>query len=443
MNIKENYLTPEDMEQQEHLSAAQLNKLVVDNKFIKANKIDLLQAEYPRPTANFIDLMNWADLVFGGALKSNNKLNKFVHNRVIVDGQFLHFCEENKITVKCLLKDSVISWNTDHNYEKYFAQGVFFIQGKGVEFLHGALFHKGNQNEDEISFFILVSNDNYEGYLALRNQFDNWVQERDRGNLHIRVIEGEDIPYTKDHTWEDLFLPTDIKNDIKSLVENFLNSKDFYVKNRIAWKRGVLLYGKPGNGKSSIIRTIMSVYPFKPITIAPGVNNDAVREAFSYAEEQSPALLYFEDLDSLLQSNVDISAFLNLMDGITSKNGLLIIATANDIRQLRSSITDRPSRFDRKFEIPLPDQEMAYLYLKKWFGDLVSSKVCQALSKDAEKYEFSYAYIKELFISSMFEALAHNRKAPTEKDIQKSLNKLFKDKNILNSGKVSTEKYFK
>ena len=187
----------------------------------------------------------------------------------------------------------------------------------------------------------------------------------------------------------------------------------------------------------------MSMYNFKPVTIVSEANNEAVREAFSYAEEQSPSLLYFEDLDSLFEKGVDISSFLNLMDGISAKNGLLIIATANEVKKLKANITDRPSRFDRKFEIPLPNHEMAYIYLKKWFGNLVSVKKIRELSKYAEKYEFSYAYLKELYISAMFEALAHNRKIPTEKDVQNALNRLVKDKNILNSGStINTDKYF-
>ena len=107
----------------------------------------------PRPSANFIDLMNWTERQFNHSLKDKVKLEKFVHNRIIVDGQFLQFCEEKKVTVECLFKDSSISWNTEHNKEKFFVQGVFLIKAKDLEFLHAALFHKGNQNEDEISFF--------------------------------------------------------------------------------------------------------------------------------------------------------------------------------------------------------------------------------------------------------------------------------------------------
>jgi hypothetical protein len=435
MNNKD-YLMPSDLEKQEHLSAEKL-------KVLAATKPDLSIAS-PRPMANFIDLMNWTAENFGSVLKNPKELNKYVHNRIIVDGQFLQFCEETKVTVECIYKDSIISWKTDHDFEKFFVQGVFLIKARGLEFIHAALFHKGNQNEDEIGFFVVVSNDNFEKYVALRNQFDAWVQQRDRGNLHIRVIDGEDLPYTKDHTWEDLFLPKNIKDEVQSLVENFLASKDFYLQNRIPWKRGILLYGKPGNGKTSIIRTVMSMYNFKPVTIVPGANDESVREAFSYAEEQSPSLLYFEDLDSLLEKSVDISSFLNLMDGISAKNGLLVIATANEVKKLKSNITDRPSRFDRKFEIPLPNQEMAYIYLKRWFGTLISAKKCRELSKYSEKYEFSYAYLKELYISAMFEALAHNRKVPTEKDVDNALNRLVKDKNILNGGKtINTDKYFR
>ena len=99
--------------------------------------------------------------------------------------------------MECLHKDSVISWVTDHSYEKFFVQGAFLIKARGLEFLHFALFHKGNRHEDEISFFVICSEKNFANYTKLRNEFDDWVQDRDCSNLHIRVIDGEDIPYTK------------------------------------------------------------------------------------------------------------------------------------------------------------------------------------------------------------------------------------------------------
>jgi len=730
-----NYSDPVTSEIQENLNRDLLKE------FIPSRINPIISS---RPTANFIDLMNWTLDSFKDALKDQYNINKFVQNRIIIDGQFVQFCRENSIKIDCLYKDSIISWKTEHEYEKFFVQGVFLIKGQNFEFIHAALFHKGNQNEDEISFFVLVPESSYEEYIKLRNKFDNWIQQRDRGNLQIHVIDGDDIPYTKEHTWEDLFLPKDIKTEISGLVENFLSSKDFYQQNKIPWKRGILLYGTPGChaagtpilmydgswkkvedivvgdnlmgpdsqsrevlklvrgnedmyevcpvkgksffvnknhilhlayysrnnkfltftnmtidqylqlsryvqeklklvkspclsfenvsddleldpyllgvwigdgttgkqeiksdnndinsfskalkasgisdkkcipekyftssvhnrlallagiidnsskdsqkqykgvlyfvqkdyclvkqieklalslgfgitikpyiqsinfndtyyklciygdvqkipvllqekpqnilsnkncrhigiksinligkdnyygfvldkdhlyimddyyishncGKTSIIRTIISVYNFKPVTIVPETNNDGVREAFAYAEEQSPSLLYFEDLDSLLEK-VDASSFLNLMDGISAKNGLLVMATANDVKKLKKNITDRPSRFDRKFEIPLPTQEMAYIYLNRWFGKLISVAKSKELAKYAVENDFSYAYLKELYISAMFEALSHNRKAPISSDIDRAISSLVKDKNLLNNeNSISTDKYF-
>lgn len=433
---KKTYLIPEVLEKQEHLSAA--NLLAMVPKFGAGPS-----TSDPRPSASFIELMNWTVEQFSFNLKDQKNLNKFVHNRIIVDGQFLHFCQERNVKIECLYRDSIISWKTDHNFEKFFVQGVFLIKARGMEFLHAALFHKGNQHEDEVSFFVIVSQGNYEAYLNFRNEFDAWMQERDRSNLRIRVVDGVDLPYTKDATWDDLFLPDHLKREIKLLVENFLASRDFYLERKIPWKRGFLLYGPPGNGKTSIIRTIISEYNFKPVTFVPGATADVLHEAFSYAEEQSPSLMYIEDIDAMIEAGLDTSTFLNLLDGISAKNGLLVIATANDVKKLKTNITKRPSRFDRKFDIPLPNAEMAYIYLKKWFGGLLSTTKCRQLAKQAEKHGLSYVYLKDLYISSVFEALSYNRKTPTIKDIDTTLVRLIKDKNAINNSNIiNTDKYF-
>ena len=418
------HLTAQEVKSQEALTKELLKNIALEN----------------RPNANFIDLMNWTMSNFSEALVDQENLNKFVHNTILIDGQFIQFAKENKLKITCLFKDSVISWNSDENFEKFFMQGVFHISSNNVEFIHAALYHKGNQNEDEVSFFNIVSEANYDSYLILRNSFEKWCKARDRSNLHIKVIDGDDMSYTKDNKWEDLFLPQNLKNDIKKYIENFLGSKQFYEDNKIAWKTGCILHGAPGNGKSSLIRTIISEYDFKPITITAAANDEIIREAFAYAEEQSPSLLYFEDLDSLLEKNIDLSTFLNLMDGISSKNGLFVLATANYVHKLKPSIIDRPSRFDRKFEIPLPTKEMTEKYLSKWFGKMISKAKYKEISTTAVRYNFSYAYLKELYVSSMFEALAKNRKSPTEKDIDNTLKRLIKDKLMLNSN-INTDQY--
>lgn len=391
-----------------------------------------------RPKDSYAELMKWVEKSFGSNIGKN--YTTFVHNKIIIDGQFLQYCKENGIVVNSLYDDSIVSWRSEFDNEKFFMQGVFLIKHKNAKFLHFALFQKGNQNEDEVSFGILVDDDNYDNYISLRNEYDDWINDRDRINLQIRVIDGEDISYERDHEWKDIFLPEQLKSNIKGSIEGFLNSRHIYEEQNIAWKRGLLFFGPAGNGKSSILRTIISNYDFKPVSVLPSANDDSMRDAFAYAEMQNPALLFFEDLDSLLQ-NVNLSLFLNLMDGITTKNGILIVATANDISHFPDNIKDRPSRFDRKFEIPLPDETMAFKYFKKWFVKTISDKDLKGLSAFTTKNKFSYAYIKELYISSVYIAIAANRKKPTLADVNVAMSQLIADKFGKGGKKVGIDKY--
>jgi hypothetical protein len=396
-----------------------------------------------RPSANLVDLFGWAERNFAQSLQKSDRVHPVINNRIAIEGSFFEYAETHNLTIKCLYRDSIASWKTEHDYENFIIQGVFLIQSPEVEFIQAALFHKGNQNEDEVSFFVLVDESQYYKYVELRNHYDQWLVERDRDNLEIYVVGGDGIPYTRESTWEDIFLPESLKDTIRNSVEGWLAAKEIYERAKVPWKRGILLYGDPGCGKTSIIRTIISSYNFKPVTIEMGshTNNDTLTEAFAYAQEQSPGLLYIEDIDTLfIDGQVSLSHFLNLMDGISTKNGIFVIGTANDLDSLKESITDRPSRFDRKWEIPLPSKEMSLKYLRRWFGDLISEQRCSEFAEIAVRLNFSYVYLKELYLSSIFNALADGREKPTEDDLQLALDQLVGDKETAKKGHRTTRR---
>ena len=426
-------LSETDIEKQEHLSAERLAVLKPSKSWAAVK--DFCKE---RPTQNLIDLMHWVETEFAAqefpsdwtTLEKN--IQCFIHNKIVMDGSFMEFCEQTKTTISTLYLDSIASWRSEHNFEHFMAQGIFKISRDGMEFLHAALFHKGNQNEDEVSFFIVAPKRCYDKYIAFRNEFDKWLISRDREHLEVHVVGGEGIPYSRDMSWDDLFLPKDLKNDIRESVEGWLSAKEIYTKSKVPWKRGILLYGLAGNGKTSTIRTIISNYDFKPVTVYTShqTNDETITEAFEYAQQQEPGLLYIEDLDTLLSGTVSLSHFLNLMDGVSTKNGIMVIATANDISKLRESVTDRPSRFDRKWEIPLPDKEMALKYLYKWFGDKLKAEN-EVLAQHCVDNQFSYAYLKELYLTSIFNALANNREIPDLDDIKKAVKQLLRDKKLV------------
>ncbi len=423
-------LLDKDLEKQEHLYPARLAALYpkVEPPASITNS---------RPTSNLTDLFAWTQKFCCSNVSKRDKIHFVINNKITINGSFFEFAETHKINITCLYRDSLTSWKTEYGYEDFIAQGVFLIQSPEVEFIHAALFHKGNQFEDEVSFFIVVDESQFYKYIELRNQYEEWLTVRDRNNLEIYVVGGEGVSYTRDHSWENLFLPEDLKSTIRTSVETWLASKKIYEQAKIPWKRGVLLYGFPGNGKTLIIKTIISNYNFKPVTIEVGnnVNNDILTEAFFYAQEQNTGLLYIEDIDTLFtEGQVSLSHFLNLMDGISSKNGVFVIGTANDLTSLKKSLTDRPSRFDRKWEIPLPSEEMSFKYLSYWFGKFFNADKCREMAKMAVKLNFSYVYLKELYLSSIFNALSFGREQILEKDLETAFNQLVGDKKLAKKG---------
>ncbi len=432
------YLTEEQADQQEALTKERL--AILKPKYGRPGDTGFVDNCPNRPEENLIDLMHWVKSYFGSEIESSerklNDLHPWIHNKIVIDGSFLQFAEEEGVTIECLYRDSIASWRSDNKYEHFMAQGVFKISYKKLSFLHAALFHKGNQNEDEVSFFVVVSDNKYDAYIEFRNKFDDWLLKRDRENLEIHVVGGEDQPYERDLSWDDVFLPENIKNDLRSSIEGFLASKEIYEKKKIPWKKGVLLYGDPGNGKSTSIRTIISNYDFKPVTVQTSsqTNDETMTEAFEYALEQSPALLYIEDIDSLLGTTVSVSHFLNLLDGVSSKNGIFVIATANDLSKLNEAITDRPSRFDRKILIPLPDKNMTKAYLKHWFGNKLKAAELNKIADKTVDMSFSYAYLKELYLSAAYYAISNNREDPNFSDVQLALKQLLSDKEKALSG---------
>ncbi len=235
----------------------------------------------------------------------------------------------------------------------------------------------------------------------------------------------------KSSTFDNLILRGSLKQDIREDLEQFFAARSTYETYNIPWKRGILFVGPPGNGKTHAVKAIINAMDqpclyVKSFRIERRPDEYSIGEVFDRARKAAPCILVLEDLDSLLTPQ-NRSFFLNELDGFAANIGLVILATTNHPEQLDPSILDRPSRFDRKYPFDLPEQPERLAYIAMWNATLQETLQASdaAVSKLSEATEgFSFAYIKELFLSSMMHWIAHPQQGSMDQVLTSQVNVL-------------------
>jgi transitional endoplasmic reticulum ATPase len=245
-----------------------------------------------------------------------------------------------------------------------------------------------------------------------------WTQQ-----LHDEVYMYEDGDWKKNKqlfnavvkaSWDDVIIKPAMKTDITNDVDSFFGARATYQEYNIPWKRGVILHGPPGCGKTISIKALMNTVRHQGVANlyvksfkASGCQSDqaSIRQIFTKARAVAPALLIFEDLDSLVTDELR-SFFLNEVDGVEENNGILIIGSTNHLDRLDTSITKRPSRFDRKYHFEPPSEPERLLYCQYWQQKLSANpaidfteEICQAVAALTDG--FTFAYLKEVFVQSL------------------------------------------
>ncbi|RYG21184.1 ATP-binding protein [bacterium] len=225
----------------------------------------------------------------------------------------------------------------------------------------------------------------------------------------------------KGTTLDDLVLPAALKDEVRENVRSFFGAEKTYDRYKLPWKRGLLFLGPPGNGKTHMIKGLANeldvpclyVRSFSSWHYTPHQN---ISSAFKRARESAPCLFVLEDLDSLIDDR-NRSYFLNEMDGFYSNHGILTVATTNHPERVDPAILDRPSRFDRKFMFTLPEQCERFRYLALQNEGLEPSLRLTEHGLDLAAHHtagFSFAYLKELILSSMMAWIREEGRRPMD-----------------------------
>lgn len=215
-------------------------------------------------------------------------------------------------------------------------------------------------------------------------------------------------------TLDSLCLSDSIRQALQTGVLDFFASMEIYARHGIPWKRGVILHGPPGNGKTQTIQALVNQLKLPTIYVRSlharwDSPEDCIRHIYRRARQASPAIVVLEDIDSLITPG-NRSYFLNELDGFRKLNGLMTIATTNHLENLDVAIRDRPSRFDEKILFDNPDLETRKRYLSGVIGKwqlVVSPEQLDKVSNETNG--FSFAGLQELTRSALMNSLRNSQ----------------------------------
>jgi predicted AAA+ superfamily ATPase len=238
-------------------------------------------------------------------------------------------------------------------------------------------------------------------------------------------------PFKTDELYQ---LPSYEITDILKDIQNFWDRKDKYKEYNFVHKRGILMYGEPGCGKSGIIQLISKQLIENDgiiINIKDQEDIDYFMDfiaTFRKIEPERPLIVLLEDIDSIAGENShSTSRLLNILDGVKQIEDVVYIATTNYPEKLQDRITNRPSRFDRRYKVELPNDEIREAYIRhKLTDEDIENVDVQEWVKRTDG--MSLSHLKEVVISTIvmgreFEEVMDNleglKKAPTIKPSSK------------------------
>jgi len=186
------------------------------------------------------------------------------------------------------------------------------------------------------------------------------------------------IDLKRKYTWDDLILDKYTHKDLQTNLMNLIDNVDVYKKNNLPLKRGLIISGEPGTGKSLLGKILCHTtdWTFMWVTPKHFHDLDSVTTIMKTARMLGPTILFLEDID-LYGKHRDQNALasllgelMNQLDGIEDNNYVVTIATTNNQDALEKALINRPGRFDKVIRFNSPTNRCREQMFKTFIGNL-------------------------------------------------------------------------
>ncbi|MBL3540736.1 ATP-dependent zinc metalloprotease FtsH [Aminivibrio sp.] len=243
-------------------------------------------------------------------------------------------------------------------------------------------------------------------------------------------------------TFDDVAGIDEAENELVEIVD-FLKDPEKYTRLGGTAPKGILLVGAPGTGKTLLAKAVageagvpffsMSASEFVEMIV--GVGAARVRDLFSQARENAPAIIFIDELDAIGRARGQVSIggsseqeqtlnqILTEMDGFSSKTGVIVLAATNQPDVLDKALL-RPGRFDRRVVVNLPDRTGREAILKVHTRNVPLSEETSLGEIAATTPGFSGADLKNLVNEAALLAARRGQDSVTAKDFLDALEKI-------------------
>ncbi len=172
-------------------------------------------------------------------------------------------------------------------------------------------------------------------------------------------------------TYEDIGGLDEELELVREMIELPLSEPGVFTRLGVEPPKGVLLHGPPGTGKTLIAKAVANEVNATFLTVSgpeimskyKGESEERLREVFEEASEDAPAIIFFDEIDSIAPKREDggdvesrvVGQLLSLMDGLNARGNVIVIGATNRVDSLDAALR-RGGRFDREIEIGVPGE---------------------------------------------------------------------------------------